>query len=275
MELSKELLQKQIEILLHAIENGKIDNRKYYPTLYLDDLINMAENSEESGYNVERMVAASAIKYPDLHNLIRNLVQQITIFNLKAWDNYDDFWLLHANDMDYAGAAYAKELAIANQNDIQTYIDFYLTNDVNHEVYQGKDIEAILEKWGVSEITYPLIVARWFEPGQHGDEQLEEYFDSMIEKFTDSSQCDLFIKACANWFLNRIQKDSHEIDFDDKEMLNRLFSSLFDEVENYEDYMADHEDDEDFDEENIYGSVINKFCDYVKEGKLPTYSDLL
>lgn len=275
MELSKELLQKQIEILLHAIENGKIDDRNYYPTLYLDDLINMAENSEESGYNVERMVAASAIKYPDLHNLIRNLVQQITTFNLKAWDNYDDFWLLHANDMDYAGAAYAKELAIANQNDIQTYIDFYLTNDVNHEVYQGKDIEAILEKWGVNEITYPLIVARWFEPGQHGDEQLEEYFDSMVEKFTDSAQCDLFIKACANWFLKLVQKNNHEIDEDDKTMINRLFSSLFDEVEHFEDYIDEHENDEDFDEDNIYGYVINKFCDYIEKGELPTYSNLL
>lgn len=275
MELNKVLLQKQLEILLQEVENGKIDNRQYYPTLYFDELVEKAKSVDESSWKVERMVASEAIKYPELHELMRNLVKQITVFNLNAWNNYDDFWLLHANDMDYAGAAYAKELASTNQEDIQTYVDFYLTNDVNHEVYQAKDIETILEKWDICEITYPLIVARWFEPGQHGDEQLETYFDSMIEKFKSPDQKDLFIEACANWFSNRIHNDKHEIDEDDKETLNNLFSKLFDEVQYFEDYMEEHADDENYDEENVFGSVVEKFFDFVQTNKTPTFADLI
>lgn len=272
MELHKEILQKQLEILLNGFEDSKVDERYYYQNLYLNELV---EHAGDSSWEIERIVAREAVKYPELHELMRNLVKRITAYNNSGGICIHGFYYpLHVNDEDHAGAGYARELAVANKKDIQTYIDFYLTNDVDHEVRQKSDIEAILGKWGICEATYPLLVARWFEAGQHGDEQVEEHLDEITEKFKDPAERDLFITACAHWFISSIN-NKHIINGDDKEALNRFFSALFDQVQHFEEYYAEHHSDEDFEEEHMFGPVVKKFFTFVTAGKTPAFADLI
>lgn len=268
MAFRKELLKQQLEAFSQGVAPGTVkEEYGYYQTLYLDEIVN---SLEERPWQVERVIAKEAIEYPELHDLMRKLVKQITAYNATPYQK--PLW---ATDEDHAGAGPARELAIANKEDIETYADYYVTNDVNHEVYQIEDIEAILEKWGIGEATYPLLVARWFKPGQHAYEQLEEHFGDMEEVLEDPAQRDFFVKACANWFLKRLEKEERAISFDDKSELNHLFSELFDEVEYFEDYEDEHYEDEDFNEDDIFGSVVENFFALVSAGKTPAFADLI
>lgn len=262
-QVTQELLKKQLEAFLAGLEPDKAsDKYGYYMTLYLDEL----DELDGDGRNTEDDIALAVMQYPQLHDLARALIDKLTGYNSEN----RPMW---AGDEEHAGAGLARELALAYAGDVERYARYVVTNDLNHEVYQADDIDAILKKWGVGSQTYLLMVARWFAPGQHADEQLEEYYEEMQEVFEDPAERDAFLGACARWFLEDwlgYQKVEHK-----KEELNQLFSELFDEVQYFEEYEQEHEDDDDFDyERDVYGPVVNKFVALVQAGKTPAFEQL-
>ena len=257
MALTKEM-GEQLEAFLQGVEDGKVSGeRGYYETLYLDTVVG---NTGEAKWKTERVVAREAIRYPELHGLLRQLVDRIARYNGM---NISPLW---ANDEEHAGAGPARELALAGEADIGRYIQYLVTNDLNHEVNQWDDIEAILQKWGIGQNTYPLIVARWFAPGQHGQEQMQKHLVALKENFRDAAERDIFLAECARWAA------THGVD---KEEVNDLLSELFEEVQYWEEYEEEQGDAEDEDEDAVFGPVVNRFYELVAAGNTPAFADLL
>lgn len=85
---------------------------------------------------------------------------------------------LWMNEEVPSGSPAARALALRNRGHLATYEAFLRTNDMNHEVYQHEDLQALVERWGWCEALYPLVAARALTlGGQHGDEQLSMWIE--------------------------------------------------------------------------------------------------
>lgn len=114
----------------------------------------------------EHVVAKLALKHPDLHPLMVEVVEAIIEFNANEplWEDEDE----------HAGAHFARELALYSREYIGLYTEYLASNDLNHEVYQSQDIQAIARKWSATwdKDLYHLLLTRLFTPGQHYDEDI-------------------------------------------------------------------------------------------------------
>lgn len=109
------------------------------------------------------------------------------------------------------------------------------------------------------------MVARWFEPFQHGEEQLEAYFDVIIEAFEKEHERDLFIQACANYFILHKNRKNITITTDDKEAANRLFSELF----------VCYNDSTDSDKEDIFERIVTNFFAFIEKNETSIFDNLI
>ncbi|MFX3470803.1 tetratricopeptide repeat protein [Leptospira borgpetersenii] len=68
------------------------------------------------------------------------------------------------------------------KKNIENYINFLRSNDLNHEVYQSDDINALVEKWGWCQETLSLMAVRCFR-GQFGTDQFHEMMEAGLSEY--------------------------------------------------------------------------------------------
>ncbi len=139
--------------------------------------------------SADECIAVKAIAHPELHGLMRELVDIIADENSRGviWDNEEEA----------AGGAIARELALHNKSDVILFARFISSNDLNHEVYQGEDMDDVVDKWGACRETYSVAVARWLTPGQH---RYEFDYDPFIASIKSEDDVKAFMDAVEQWF---------------------------------------------------------------------------
>lgn len=182
-------LKKILLAAIENLENGEFENDSFYSSLPK----NLLDTIEESNNyrSIDEYIAIHAIKYPELHDLMREFVDYITDYNNQTplWDNEE-----------HVGGAIARELALYHKSDVILFARFITSNDLNHEVFQAEDMENVVEKWGACRETYSVIVARWLTPGQH---RYEFDYDSVIDSIKSKEDANVFMDAVAQWFNER------------------------------------------------------------------------
>ena len=134
----------------------------------------------------ERSLFNEAIKYNSILTLILDYI------NITAYGKHLRVWL---SDEIPLGTYAILALVNKNRHWIINYIDFLRTSDLDHEVYQVEDIEAIIEKYGWCNETCRLAIARTVScSGQFGDEQFDWFLENGLKEYLDISENrDLFI----------------------------------------------------------------------------------
>jgi len=190
MEQTKaEHFQGILEAAIKQLKNEDMDKYEFY--LFLpEEVWEESEEADEDFRSMDEYIACNAIKFPELHGLMRKLVAGITAYNNAEWPLWDQ-------DEEHAGGAIARELALSNKEDVVLYARFVSSNDLNHEVYQSEDMCDILAKWGPCQETYALAAARWLTPGQH---RYEFDYSGISEVMANKTEADAFVAMVAKWF---------------------------------------------------------------------------
>lgn len=179
MEFTMDDLRAILEHILEELNSGNVKKHDWYGGLFQGVEIAHAEEledyesstyatvygdmqQEEERYSLEHVLAIEAIRYPELHKLMHQIVIKITEYGEQG--NFKQIW---ENEEVQAGGAFARELAMYNKDDIPLYCRYIKTNDLDHEVYQLDDMLAILTKWDYSLETMPILFYRQ-DNGQGG-----------------------------------------------------------------------------------------------------------
>lgn len=118
----------------------------------------------------EHAIYQQAAAFPSLHGRIHALVQATSrgAGRHRPW----------ADEETPTGAAGATALALHSRDWIPAYLDYLHGCDLDHEVHQGGELDAIVQAHGWNEDTIELAVARLIGCcGQHGDEQVASWRD--------------------------------------------------------------------------------------------------
>ncbi|MFV0393528.1 MAG: hypothetical protein ACK5LC_03890 [Coprobacillaceae bacterium] len=239
--MSKQEIEKILQDVLRGLSSDEIEEHDWYVSLYPKDInpINeeYEETHEEGRYSYENSVAIKAIQYPQLHDLMVQIVERITC--IAGQDNIEQLW---ENDEEQAGGAFARELALYDKKYIPLYLKYIKTNDLDHEVYQLNDMLDIFEKWNGEALIIPLLIYRG-EHGQHSvmyeeiangiewrEENKEEYLKETIQCFKEEYMFDYIEDGEDDEDLNELDRFLTPIfqmilGLDDDEM--RLFSLEF------------------------------------------------
>lgn len=201
------------EGLFQGIESGiaeELENYESstYATIYGD-------MQEEERYSFEHVLAIEAIRYAELHELMRQIVVKITEYGEQG--NFKQIW---ENEEVQAGGAFARELAMYNKDDIPLYYRYIKTNDLDHEVYQLDDMLAILTKWDYSLETMPILFYRQ-DNGQCGG----IYGNNICKNIADTGG---YLDAMTAYV-----KEEWEFDPDDEDTIRKAanwFETIFSEV---------------------------------------------
>ena len=129
-------------------------------------------------------------RYPELHSKVLAFLELALTFNPVPW--IDD----EAVALTYPIVA----LALTDQQYIQRYIDFLHQNDMDHEVYQSEHIQLVIQHWGITEYTLPLLAARKYGSlsGQQGGSLIiSDYLDG-----NNAAQIDAFFTYWLKDFCN-------------------------------------------------------------------------
>ncbi|KAB1158312.1 hypothetical protein F7018_08995 [Tenacibaculum aiptasiae] len=124
----------------------------------------------------------------------------------KTTDNGEDGnRLIIRNEYDQgppAGTHAILSLVHQNKKWIPYYIQFLRTNDLEHEIEQIWDIEAILKKYGWCVETHKLAIARNISCcGQAGKEQFDRFIENGLEKSLNNKRSrDIFLESILNEF---------------------------------------------------------------------------
>jgi hypothetical protein len=221
-DFSGDLLEKLIE----AFDSGEPERIDWYAEFFPDGL------EEEEGYYIhdvtgvygdecerysgENILAVEAIKYPELHPLMVQLLEKITAFNAR----HSEMW---ESEEEQAGNSIARELCKYDKKYLPLYYEFIKTNDLDHSVYQVNDLDEVYEKWEYSPEIMPLLLymtencQRSMDYGVLADgicktkEDAQKYLDARAVYFDDQ------------WSF----KAAGSADFADAESLNMMLSPLF------------------------------------------------
>ena len=119
---------------------------------------------------LEHAIYQQAALFPELHELIHALVRATAVgaHRHRAW----------ADDETPTGAAGASSLALQARRWIPAYLQYLRECDLDHEVHQGAELDAIVQTHGWNDDTIALAVARLTCCcGQFGEEQVEEWYE--------------------------------------------------------------------------------------------------
>lgn len=208
-EMWEEILQKYIASALNSKN--------------VEDILPESFMEKNDNYRSEdEAIALNAIKYPDLHPLMREAVEALIVATKKGAKH-----LWEANGEEQMGGAVARELAMHYKADIKLYARYIATNDLDHPVYQYSDMLAVIEKWGLDADVYPLIVVNGLiNAGQHGDELIDKLKDRLVAKLKEPGEANFFLAACAEAFIEGWRV---HIDLPRRlEQINELFANIFD-----------------------------------------------
>ncbi|WP_078130461.1 tetratricopeptide repeat protein [Leptospira alexanderi] len=130
---------------------------------------------DERPFSSERLFYNEAVQYPEFHPLILKYINKIIDYNIL----YSVLW---SCEEEHAGTHAIMALALFDKKYIGDYINFLRSNDLNYEVYQSDDINALVQKWGWCQETLSLMAARCFR-GQFGGDQFEEMMETGLSEF--------------------------------------------------------------------------------------------
>lgn len=188
---SKEKLKEILDKLLAGLNTQEPEQYDWYCMLFPE-----IENYDYNKYRgSEHIIAAMAIKHPELHNTMVEIVEKVTDIANEIGEVWND-------EEDHAASNFARELSIADKKHIPLYARYLATNDLNHEVYQSEDLWDILSKWpDWDKYTYPIVVTRVFTPGQHGREDWIGFYEGGLGKaLKKDSETDIFFDIVKQFF---------------------------------------------------------------------------
>lgn len=117
----------------------------------------------------EHEVYRQACAFPGLHDQVHALVQA------TAGGPRRRPWADEETPTGAAGAAY---LAVADLRWLPAYLEYLASCDLDHEVHQAAEMDAIIASHGWNPATAGLAAARlWRLGGQHGDEQVGQWLE--------------------------------------------------------------------------------------------------
>lgn len=182
--------RKQTNTILH--NNNRLDSIKFE--------IKFIDNTSTSKTLEELSFFELVAKHESLAPLILEYC--------KVTDNGEDGnRLIIRNEYDQgppAGTYAILSLVHQNKKWIPHYIEFLRTNDLEHEIEQMWDIEAILKKYSWCVETHKLAIARNISCcGQAGKEQFERFIENGLEESLKN-------KKIRNRFLNNILNEFQE-----------------------------------------------------------------
>lgn len=242
-EFGKTQAEEVLDTLLNGIEEG-VDGDDYgwyqnlFPYIDVEYSYGSPEDSEdgmmeEGTYRgIEHIAAAEAIKYPELHEKMIELVEKVTDIN----NEYRETWI---DDEDHAATHFALQLALYDPKYILLYANFLDSNDLDHEVYQMFDIAAIINKWGWTSETYMLYITRWLAMnGQHpGEEDINEDLTELLDG--NEEQKNIFMQAMKKYLVEVCGfNSSDQLEYKVDKFQNFLERYIFpDDKEKQEDMM--------------------------------------
>ena len=200
-KLTKEWLEKKLKAISKGIDKSEQDDYNWYFDILWEDF----ENEDDSIGVIEEYFAKQAVKYPELHPLMRKIVGKLINLN-----------------------SFATELALVNEKDVLLYAELFQSTDPDHEEpsYFEESFARIIKKYGWSKVIYPLLYAHSFVHSQHN---LEIFTIDDAEKLTENlkkdGNLDEFLKGLAEW--------TNEYDYYDYQLEN-VFRVLLDEALNLE-----------------------------------------
>jgi hypothetical protein len=128
----------------------------------------------------EHAVYTQAAAFADLHGLIHALVRATAkgAHGHRPW----------ADDETPTGAAGASALALADRRWIPAYLQYLRECDLDHEVDQAGELDAIIAAYGWSQDTCALAAARLGGcAGQWGQEQVEGWREEGLDDYLETS----------------------------------------------------------------------------------------
>ena len=203
------------------------------------------DDDEEDFRSIDQRLMTKAFKYPELHPLMREVVQVIIQTNTSVGEVWDE-------DEEHAGTNAALQLALANREDVPLYAYFIATNDLNHPVYQEEDWEEVFAKWGECEETLLLLIAIALVPGQWFE--TEGYWEDFTAFIKKDDNINLFFKQLHFFIVEGNRMDIYFRDIEDflKEKLPVFLPA------------------EIVSDENLVEYIINEFLEYPEVPEPPT-----
>ena len=173
---TKEGLKQALQVVSEGLNPDKVvKSYGYYTSLYSEDT-----NEED--------LAAAAIKHPELHPFMVDVVEKI--IHLTSTGKVYDLWV---HDEEQAGSPITRELVLHDEKYCDLFARCLLHQDLNHEVMQNDYIKEIIDKWGINENTAKILNARIENVGQWGFdliEELHEEYPEELSEFIDMEEMD-------------------------------------------------------------------------------------
>ena len=242
-ELTKEWLKKKLKAVSKEIDESEQDDYNWYFDILWEDFDGEIDEVIEEHY------AKEAVKYPELHPLMRKIVEKIIDLNSPE----DEVSL---DEESAGGSFFATELAVANEEDVLLYARLFQSSDPDHEEpsYFEDNIERIIKKYGWCKTTYPLLFAQGFVHSQHCLENITtDDYEKIAAYLKKGDNLDEFLKELAEW--------TREYEYYDYQ-LESFFSTILDGVLELEDDKAVEE-------------AVEKFETIIASGEIPKSSNFI
>ncbi|EMM71760.1 tetratricopeptide repeat protein [Leptospira weilii] len=193
--------RQKIETILKEIFDNFITESEIK---FIDWDDSIKDDERERPFDSERIFYNEAVQYSEFHPLILKYVNKIIDHNLQ----YSILW---SCEEEHAGTHAIMALALSEKKYIGDYINFLRSNDLNHEVYQSDDINALVQKWGWCEETLSLMAARCFR-GQFGSDQFDEMMETGLSEFLDfPDKKDYFLLRLCEEIKNEMWYDQEDV----------------------------------------------------------------
>jgi len=260
VEYTKDFLKETLENLIAEFDSGDAESFDWFCTLFPDELCEQEgyliqdtlfeEYSDTERYSAENVLAVEAIKFPELHSLMAELLEKIIEFN----EENETMW---ESDEEQAGNSLIRELCKADAKYLPLYFRFIKTNDLDHEVYQSLDMAEVCNGTGCPPEIMPVLLYR----SEHGQEA-EVYADFADGICKTKEEAQKYLDQAGVYFDDQWSFDTAEsVDEEDCETLRDMFEPVFKEL--FE-----------LDDEQI-AKFAMKYNNAMAEGEKPTIEKLL
>lgn len=186
----------------------------YYFLYYFHDDKNLhkPENFHEGVYDNLNKFWKNAATQTDFINLYELYLDDLRVhFNDdNISDNHKSFW---HSEMIQHGEVVAYQLAMADQSYVSLYANFFKFWDMDHEVYQFKEVQSIAEKYGVIDETLDLIRKRCSSHGQHDHSQFLHFLKFAKFNLRDLRSSPKLVKLIKDF--GTLGWDSYDLKFED------------------------------------------------------------
>jgi hypothetical protein len=233
MEYTKDFLKETLENMLakmtEEIDAGDADPFDWYYGLFPDGMSNQegyfiqdkfGEYGDDSErYSAENVLAIEAMKFPELHSLMVELLEKIIEFN-------EDEGVMWESDEEQAGNSLIRELCKADAKYLPLYFRFIKTNDLDHEVYQSLDMAEVCNGTGCPPEIMPVLLYR----SEHGQEAevYAEFADGICKTKEEAQK---YLDQAGVYFDDQWSFETAEsVDEDDCRRLCDMFEPVFKEL---------------------------------------------